>query len=102
MNDDEKQAYTRDIETQLQPWSEEIGKLKRRLHEAGEESKIALQGKIDELEQKKEIVNTRLNEIRDVSSEGWRDLRLGVERATYELSEMLSSAMEEHGLTKGK
>lgn len=90
MND--KSAYAKKFEAQLDEWDAEIDKIEARARQAGADAQIEYQRQLDELRRKRGRARQKLDELESAGQEAWEEIRQGLEAARTELSDALKSA----------
>ena len=94
-----KEAYEKKLQSQLDEWDIEIGKLKDKVDNAKKEAQLT-QNKaqleyykqLEELRSMQDIANKKLTEMKNAGEDTWEDLKAGVENAWDSLGSALKSA----------
>jgi hypothetical protein len=87
-----KEVYREKLEAQMREWSAKIDLLKARADQAEADAKIEYRNRIEDLRQKKEVLQAKLRELQKASDAAWKDIRAGTERAAADLRDALQSA----------
>ncbi len=74
-----KEAYEKKIQAQIDEWNAEIAKLKAQAAHAQADVQINYNNQIEELRRRKETVSEKLGQLKQASEESWEDLKAGVE-----------------------
>ena len=77
---DEKSAYRQKLEARLDQWRAEIDKLQAKAAEASADARIEYDKQIDELQEKQQDAQAKLEELNDASGDAWKDFKAGVEK----------------------
>ena len=89
---DEKAAYEKKVQAQLDEWNAEIKKLKAKADRAEAEAQIAYYQQIDELQDLQNNAANKLIELKKAGDNAWHDLKTGVEVAKTSLEDAVKSA----------
>lgn len=81
----EKQAYEKKIQAQLDEWSVEIDRLKAKAEGLEADAQLEYHKRIDELRAMRETASERLDELRKSGDDSWEDLKGGVDEAWTQL-----------------
>ena len=90
MND--KQAYEKKLQAQLDEWSAEIDRLKARATDLEADAQLEYNKRIEAIQTLQEAARERLGELRKSSDDAWEDLKGGVDEAWTELEEAFLQA----------
>ena len=74
-----KEAYEKKVQAQIDEWNAEIDKLKAQAARARADVQINYNNQIEELRQRKETVSEKLAQLKEASEESWEDLKAGIE-----------------------
>ncbi|MFQ5685464.1 MAG: hypothetical protein ACE5GV_02270 [Candidatus Scalindua sp.] len=85
----QKNVYIDELQEQLDKWNEEIYKLEAKVSEAKGDDKLPLKEHIEELCEKRDVVQAKLDElIKEEAEELWEDLKDGATKALDSLKEL--------------
>jgi len=90
MND--KQAYEKKIQAQLDEWSAEIDHLKAKTTDLEADMQLEYNKRIEDLQNMRQAAADRLDELRKSGDDAWRDLKVGVDAAWTRLEEAFEQA----------
>ena len=76
---DNKKAYEKKIQAQVDEWNAEIDKLKAQAVQARADAQINYNNQIEELRRRKETVSEKLAQLKEASEESWEDLKTDIE-----------------------
>jgi DNA-binding transcriptional MerR regulator len=85
--------YREKLEAQLKEWKTRIELLEDKAAEATGETKTELMRAIRELQQKKEVVKEKWNELQKEGSVTWETMKEGLEKAVSELKSALDKVV---------
>jgi archaellum component FlaC len=85
--------YREKLEAQLKEWKTKIELLENKAAEATGETKTELMRAIRELQQKKEVVKEKWNELQKEGSATWDTIKEGLEKAVSELKSALDKVV---------
>jgi hypothetical protein len=88
----EKEAYERQLQAQLDEWNAEINKLKAKAAKAEADAQIESVRYIEELERQQQKAQEKLRELQKSSEDAWNDLKVGLDSAWRNLDESIRSA----------
>ena len=74
-----KKAYEKKIQAQVDEWNAEIEKLKAQASQVRADMQINYNNQIEELQQRKKSVNKKLTQLKQASEESWEDLKAGID-----------------------
>ena len=89
---EDKNAYEKKQQAQLDEWAAELDKLKAKAEQADAEGRIKLNEEIKKAEAMRARVEERLSELRASTDEAWTDLKSGIDNAADSLKNALNSA----------
>lgn len=84
-----KEAYEQKMEARIDAWNAELDKLKAQAKEKSADAEIEYNKRIDELEEKKAKARSKLDEIKNSSSETWEDLKDGMQNIANDFGNTL-------------
>jgi len=90
MND--KQAYEKKLQAQLDEWSAKIDRLKARATDLEADAQLEYNKRIEAIQTLQEAARERLGELRKSSDDAWEDLKGGVDEAWTKLEEAFLQA----------
>ena len=90
MND--KQAYEKKLQAQLEEWSAEIDRLKARATDLEADAQLELNERIEGLRAMRDAASERLDELRKAGDDAWEDLKGGVDEAWTKLEQAFLKA----------
>jgi hypothetical protein len=90
-----KDAYVKEMQTQLDEFSEEIVRLKAGAKKVIAKTKNRQDDQIAILEARHESAQKKLRELKDSSGNAWEDLRMGIVSAWDSVRDALVSAAEQ-------
>ena len=85
-----KDDFIEEHQSELQSVDQTINSLAKKAKKSETHVKVDMFDKVEHIKTKKRIVERRLNDLKGVPEESWQELKVGVERASQELHEMLS------------
>lgn len=80
-----KQAYEKKLQAQLEEWSADIDRLKAKATDLEGDAQLEYNRKIERLQAMREAAGERLDELRKAGDDAWDDLKGGVDEAWTEL-----------------
>lgn len=89
---EQKEAYQKKLDAQLNEWRAEIDKLKAKAEKASAERQIEYNRQVDELEAKQKAARMKLEEIQKSGGQAWEDLKSSLDSAMDELKAGIQSA----------
>jgi hypothetical protein len=89
-----RKAYVKKIESMLENWGDEIGRLRVRAEKAGEDAKGIYQEQLVVLRAKQEIALTRLRELGEAGVDNWGKLKTGVDASVNDLKKAVENAID--------
>ena len=90
MND--KQAYEKKLQAQLEEWSADIDRLKAKATDLEGDAQLEYNRRIKDLKSMRDAAAERLDELRAAGNGAWEDLKGGVDEAWTELEEAFLKA----------
>jgi hypothetical protein len=87
-----KKAYQEKVDAQLDEIKAQIGLLKAKAEKAKAEAKIKYNQQLEDLRQKRETVESRLEQLKMTGGEAWRELKTGVDEAMKNLENAVTDA----------
>ena len=90
-----KEDFQKKLEAQLNDLDAKIAKLRENGRDLKDEAKVKWDGKMTELEMKREEARAKLNEVGHSSAEAWKDVRQGAQSAWDELDKAFREASGE-------
>lgn len=87
----EKEAYEKKTEAQLNEWSAEVDRLKAKAEKAAADAQIDFQREIDSAKAKMDAANDKLQEVKNASDDAWEDLKNGLDGALSSLGTALEA-----------
>jgi hypothetical protein len=88
----EKEAYRKKMEAQIDEWRAEWEVLRARAKKLEADGRMEAETWLQDLNRKKALAEARLAEFRKAGDAAWSDLRGGLDRAIAELGEAVRSA----------
>jgi uncharacterized coiled-coil DUF342 family protein len=89
---EDKDAYIQKLHARLDEWNAEIDKLKSKADKAEAESRIEFQKQIENLRQRRQEAEKKVDEVRAAGEWAWEDLKSGVQLAWDAMEQALKSA----------
>ncbi len=87
-----KQSYQEKMESQLKEWAVKIDLLKAKADKAKASAKVKYDEQIKELRAKQGIFEQRLQEMKGLGGEAWKEVRTGVDQALDDLRDAIKRA----------
>ncbi|MFC6673937.1 coiled coil domain-containing protein [Marinobacterium aestuariivivens] len=87
-----KEAYEKKMRAQLDEWDAEIRKLKARAEQAQADGQLEYYKQIEDLRQRQQHAQEKLEELQQASDTAWQDLRAGMESAWDSMAEAMRKA----------
>jgi uncharacterized protein YukE len=91
---DDKELYREKLEAKFKEMKARVELLEAKAAQVKAESKLEFQKHLDELRQKRDAVQGKLEEVKKSGGEAWHDLRSGMEKAAEELKQAIDRAMD--------
>ena len=92
---EQQQKYQKEIQTQLDDFDNRIEELRAEAENAGEEVEIALNERIEILEQKREEAEQSLETLTSSGDEAWKEVKGGLDKAIGDLQQTYERAVTE-------
>jgi len=89
---EDKDAYIQKLHARLDEWNAEIDKLKAKADKAEAESRIEFQKQIENLRQRRQEAEKKVDEVRAAGEGAWEDLKSGVQLAWDAMEQAIKSA----------
>jgi cell fate (sporulation/competence/biofilm development) regulator YmcA (YheA/YmcA/DUF963 family) len=83
--DDKRKAYEEKLDAQLKEWNAQIALFKARAENAKADAKVDYYKTIEALENKRNKVKTKLQELKNAGDEAWETVKTGTENAWAEV-----------------
>jgi hypothetical protein len=90
----EQQAIEKKYRARLQEWRADLDKLKAQAAQADADARMEIERRVDDLEERRAAVATKLEELRDSGEKAAHELTEGLERSFDELSRGIKAAYE--------
>jgi hypothetical protein len=90
---DKRKAYEEKLDAELKEWNAEIELLKAKAANVTAGMKIDYNETINVLQHKQTEVRKRLQELQAASDAAWEDLKIGLEKAWFEVRTAYQDAM---------
>ena len=94
---EDREAYQRKYQAQLDQLNARLDGLKARMDEAGADAEIKYREQMEDLKAKRRALGDKLEEMRAAGKESWSILRQGLERAAGELDAAWRAAKDRVG-----
>ena len=98
--EERKERYRQRLDSKMREWTAQIERLRGRAKIAEADLKIKYNREIENLGKKKEVVERRLQELKDSGDEAWEALKTGTGEALFDLRNALKQARSR--LRKGR
>jgi hypothetical protein len=92
--------YTQKLESKLKEWTALIEKLRARAKVAEVDLKIKYSREVGNLEEKKEVLEKGLRELKKSSDEAWEAVKSGTEKAVSDFKQALEVALSKFKKSK--
>jgi chromosome segregation ATPase len=89
-----KELYVQHLQAKMKEWEAEMDKLSARLEQAEVKNRLELKKQIESIDEEKEKVKTRLEELKDSGEDAWEEMRAGVQAAWNELEKSMKNAKD--------
>ena len=76
-----KESYQEKLEAQLKEWSAKVKELQAKAEGAKADVKIEMQNHIKTLQEKQEVAQQKLKELKDAGADAWEKAKPGLESA---------------------
>lgn len=90
----DREAYRRMMEAQLDEWEAEIQKLSAKARKSQAQAEIDYDQAIRNLEDKREVVRSKLDELSRASGDAWEEMKRGLEIARADLKASVANASQ--------
>lgn len=90
----QKEAYEKKMEAQIEEMQADIAKLKAKSKEVGADSEIEYNKMMDELEAKTKAVKEKMGEFKNSAADGWESAKDTLDKAANDIGTGLSAAKE--------
>lgn len=90
-----KEEFQRSLEARLKELDAEIVKLREKGRDLKDQAKVSWDGKMANLESKREAARAKLDELGHSSTEAWKDVKKGAQSAWDELDKAFHEASRE-------
>jgi hypothetical protein len=97
MEDRNVEAYTRELDEQIDRWSQEMDHLQARAGDQTEDARMRYERRMGELEEKRQGARARVDALRSAADSAGDELRDGARAAVDELGSALERARAELG-----
>jgi DNA anti-recombination protein RmuC len=87
-----KEAYRKKIEAQLDEWKAQAEKLKAQMRKKQAETEIDYSDTLDELDKRQDYAKSKLSELKKSSGDAWTDIQKGMEEAAESLKNSIQKA----------
>ena len=88
----DRKAYQELLQTELNRWDADIGKLRAEADKAEADARIKYYERINEIESQQSELRSMLEKLKSASDDAWKDLKAGAEKTRKALGEALKSA----------
>ena len=95
MEDKQQQAYLDKVNARIKEFSAKMDQLKAKADQVDAETKIKYNQQIEKLAHKKQVVQSKLNEIKASGKGAWSNLKIGVDAAMTDLKTGVEKAISE-------
>lgn len=89
---DDKKAYEKKQQAQLDEWAAEIDKLKAKAERADAEARIKISEELKDVEAMRKKAEDKFSELQSSSDDAWKDVKQGFDEASRSLASSLESA----------
>src|SRR5512139_4088383 len=90
---DKKEEFIQKLDAQLREWSARIDELKVKSDKTKADIKIKYASLFEALDEKRELAQNKLEELKKASGPAWEEVKRGAENAWHELKTSIDSAM---------
>lgn len=98
--DNEKKSYMQKLADKIIEWDKKLDELKAQGDETASVMKEDYVKLTEDLKTKKKEAEAKIKELKEVSGEGWVELKKGAEKAANELSDAFDKALSKFKKTK--
>lgn len=92
ITDKEKEAYAERLQAEIDSWNADINKLRAKAKLASADVQQKYYEEIEQIEERRDALEARFNELKAANAGAWDDLRQGVERAWQDMSKAMKNA----------
>ena len=89
---DDKEAYQKKLQAQLDEWQANIDKLVAQAREAQADAQVRYNEEIEELRKRRDALESKLHEVQNAQAAAWSDIRAGADKAWDEMSKSMQAA----------
>jgi chromosome segregation ATPase len=89
-----KDEYQQKLEAQLREWSAKLEVLRAKADQAKAEQKMTHQKEFEALQERKEALEERLDELRASGEDAWEEVKAGTEAAWKELDDAFTRSLQ--------
>ena len=89
-----KEAYRKKIEAQLDEWIAEADKLRAKFKKKKAETEIDYSNYLDDLKEKQKNARSKLKKLEEAGEGAWKELKAGIEKAKIDLKKSFENAKE--------
>lgn len=93
--DSKKDAYVQKLKAKIDEWNADLDKLAAKADQAEGETKIKYQHKMQELREKRQDFEKKLENLNEASESAWEDLKEGVEKSWETWKDSFNKAKSE-------
>ena len=87
-----KEAYRKKIEAQLDEWKAEADKMRAKFNKKKAETEIDYSNYLDDLKEKQKNARAKLKKLEEAGGGAWKELKTGLEKATADLKKSFEKA----------
>ncbi len=91
---DNRELYKEKAQAKLDELNARIDLLKSQMKGQAADAKLALSGRVEVLENKREDLQSRMRKLREGADEAWDEIRVGLDRAMEDVAHALDRAGE--------
>ena len=89
---DNKDVYIQKLHERVDKWNAELDNLYAEANKTTAESRVEFQNQMENLREKRQVVEHKIAEMREASEGAWEELKSGVRSAWDSMEEALKSA----------
>jgi len=89
-----REEYIDQMTAQLKEWSRKIDELEFKARAAKADARITYENRLKDMKNKRESVQTRLQELKGAGNEAWESMTIGVEAAWEEFKHAFTEAKD--------
>lgn len=90
----DREDYRRQIEAQLDSWSDEIEKLQTRAAQAGADARVEYDRQIDALRDRQRDLRQKFEQMQQAQGEAWKEFKSGIDTAWNDMNQAMKKATE--------